>query len=170
MRRTVYRGKTYIGIDNGVSGSIGIIPSSGVGARLINTPTFSVFNYTKEARKITRVDTVSLISFLSRDVLESPFAIIERPMVNPARFQATQSALRALEATLIVLEGLNIPYQFMDSKEWQKSILPRGIKGSDVLKAASLDIGKRLFPQFAKQFKKDADGILIAEYARRERL
>lgn len=170
MRRTVYRGKTYIGIDNGVSGSIGIIPSSGANAKMIITPTFSAFNYTKQVKKLTRIDTMALKQFLRSSRIESPFAVIERPMVNPTRFLATQSALRALEATLIALEGLSIPYQFIDSKEWQKGILPRGIKGSDILKAASLDIGNRLFPQFTTMYKKDADGILIAEWARRERL
>lgn len=168
MGRSIHRGKTYIGIDNGVSGSIGIIPSSGANAIMIITPTFSVFNYTKQVKKITRIDTVNLRSFLAGKL--SPFAIIERPMVNPTRFQATQSALRALEATLITLERLDIPYQFIDSRQWQKTMLPQGIKGSGVLKAASLDIGKRLFPQFADRYKGDADGILIAEWARRERL
>lgn len=168
MRRTTYHGKTYIGIDNGVSGSIGIIPNSGANARMFITPIFSVYNYTKEAKKITRIDVVTLESILSG--ISSPFAIIERPMVNPTRFQATQSALRALEAMLIVIERLSIPHQFIDSREWQKSILPKGIKGSVELKAASLNIGKRLFPQFSKKFKIDADGILIAEYARREKL
>ncbi len=168
MKRNNFYGKTYIGIDNGVSGSIGVIPSNGTNARLLVAPIFSVYDYTKEARKINRINTPSLISFLS-DII-NPFAVIERPMVNPTRFRATQSALRALEATLIVLERLGIPYQFIDSKEWQKSILPRGIKGTDNLKTASLSIGTRLFPQFADKFKKDADGILIAEYARRAQL
>ena len=49
-------------------------------------------------------------------------------------------------------------------------MLPKGIKGADVLKKASLDVGKRLFPQFADKFKGDADGILIAEWARKMNL
>ena len=51
-------------------------------------------------------------------------ASIERPMVNPKRFEATVSALRALEATLIVLESLNIGKEYCDSKGWQKALLP----------------------------------------------
>jgi hypothetical protein len=45
-------------------------------------------------------------------------------------------------------------------------LLPKGIKGSDELKKASLDVGVRLFPKLP--LKKDADGILIAEYMRRK--
>jgi hypothetical protein len=86
-------------------------------------------------------------------------------MVNSTRFNATLSAIRALEATLIALERSQFPYEYIDSKEWQKVLLPKGLKGSDELKAASLDIGKRLFPSL--DIKKDADGLLIAEYMRR---
>ncbi len=169
MKRTLfYSGKTYIGIDNGVTGSIGVVPFSGVDPLMINMPIFNVYNYTKAAQKIHRIETNTLHKFLSNIV--APFAIIERPMVNPARFKATQSALRALEATLIILEKSDIPYQFIDSKQWQKVMLPKGVKGSAKLKEASLSIGKRLFPQFSTMYKKDADGILIAEWARRSRL
>ena len=79
------------------------------------------------------------------------------------------SALRALESTLVVLELLKFSHTFIDSKEWQKVLLPKGVKGTVEQKKASLDIGCRMFPQFEKEFKKqkDADGLLIAEYCRR---
>jgi hypothetical protein len=89
-------------------------------------------------------------------------------MVNSTRFNASLSAIRALEATLIALEESKLPYEYIDSKEWQKHLLPKGLKGSDELKKASLDIGKRLFPSL--ELKKDADGVLIAEYLRRKQL
>ncbi len=90
-------------------------------------------------------------------------------MVNPMRFMATTSALRSLESTLTVIEYLKLPLSYIDSKEWQKLLLPQGIKGSDELKKASLDIGCRLFPQHSDLIKrhKDADGLLMAEYCRR---
>jgi len=66
------------------------------------------------------------------------------------------------------LEDAQWPYEYIDSKEWQKVLLPKGIKGSDELKKASLDIGKRMFPTL--KIKKDADGLLIAEYLRRKYL
>jgi hypothetical protein len=86
-------------------------------------------------------------------------------MVNPGRFFASMSAMRALESTLIVLELHNIPFVYLDSKEWQQVLLPKSLKKDD-LKKASLDIGKRLFPKLP--LKGDADGILIAEYLKRK--
>ncbi|GAH84395.1 unnamed protein product, partial [marine sediment metagenome] len=97
---------------------------------------------------------------------------IERPYVNPQGFKATASALRCLEATLIAIEALGLSYQYMDSKEWQREMLPLGLKGTAELKKASVDIGCRLFPQYAEQIRKhkDGDSLLIAEYARRKGL
>lgn len=167
MARTQFQGKTYIGIDNGVSGTIGIIPFTGGGARFFATPIFSCLNYQKDAKNITRIDAKTLHGILSQ--IDDPFAVVERPLVNPGMFSATLSAVRALESTLVVLEWLEIPYQFVDSKEWQKAMLPNGTKGP-ALKTASKDIACRLFPQFREYIKQDADGLLIAEWARRMRL
>ena len=167
--------KLYIGIDNGVSGSIGW---SGVcSSRLVRvhvfgqsrTPIFSQQNYTKAKGNITRIDSNQfrfMIKQLTRN--NNTLVLIERPMVNPGRFKATISAIRALEATQVILERLELPYQFIDSKEWQKGILPSGVKGSTELKQAGLDIAKRIFPTVV--CKPDADGILIAEWARRKGL
>lgn len=160
-----FSAKTYVGVDNGVSGSIGIIMNGT--SYFYKVPCRKALDYQKNAKNISRIDVVALRRILKDR--HNPMAILERPMVNPQRFTASKSALRALEALLIVLEDLNIPYRFIDSKEWQKEILPKGIKGADALKKASLDIGTRLFPQFRDKFKGDADGILIAEHARRQR-
>lgn len=48
----------------------------------------------------------------------------------------------------------------------------KGIEGSAELKKASMDIGLRLFPDQEEVIKKhkDADALLIAEWARREQL
>ena len=166
MHRTRRPEKVYIGIDNGVTGSLGIISTSGaLYAEYHKTPTISCLNYQKEVAYITRINVVAL-----RDILEGvhcPFALVERPLVNPSMFKATLSAVRALEATLTVLDFLKIPMRFVDSKEWQKEMLPSGIKGPEELKRASLEVGRRLFPAQAHLFKGDADGILIAEWGRR---
>ena len=90
---------------------------------------------------------------------------IERPMVNPMRFAATLSAMRALEATVIFFEGRKIPYSYIDSKEWQKVMLPEGLKGSDELKEASDSICRRLFPD-VEVCKGGGDSLLIAKYMR----
>ena len=159
--------KVAIGIDNGVSGSIGIIDNNG--SIFIETPTISQQNYTKKKANISRIDWHALYDILLPYVNANSIILLERPMVNPQRFLATTSALRSLESTLTVIEYLKLPHAYIDSKEWQKVLLPQGIKGSDELKKASLDIGCRLFPQHSDLIKrhKDADGLLMAEYCRR---
>jgi hypothetical protein len=168
--------KTYIGIDNGSTGSIGIIDHTGK-KDFFNIPTFVEQNYTKTKQNITRIDFKEFNNILHeiksiRCFNYECLALLERPMVNPKRFHATTSALRALEATLIALELNHIAFQYLDSKQWQKQMLPQGIKGSDEQKKASLDMGIRLFPEFKNEIieHKDADGILIAEWARRNNL
>jgi hypothetical protein len=161
----------YVGIDNGVTGSIGIVDEFGNLETFIPMPVFKEQDYTKKKAMVTRIQTGTLCDILSVIDLESARVILERPMVNPTRFVATKSALRALEATLVVLERLCMPYQFIDSKVWQKALLPQGCQKEE-LKKASRDIGTRLFPD-AKDIINalgDADGLLIAEYARRNRL
>ena len=158
--------KTYIGIDNGISGSIGI--TNGVSVIFAKTPITYGQDYTKKKKNISRINVNKLVDLLRPYKDDHCLALIERPMVNPGRFHNSISAVRSLEATLVILEQFKIPIQFVDSKEWQKVMLPSGIKGSDLLKKASKQIGERLFPQF--KFKKDADGMLIAEWARRANL
>jgi hypothetical protein len=164
--------KTYIGIDNGVTGSIAVITDQI--SRMYKTPTVLQQSYTKKKQNISRLNVKEFASMVScpAEYNFNKLAIIERPLVNPRMFKATMSAVRCLEATLTVLESLEIPYMYIDSKEWQRDLLPQGIKGKDELKKASLDIGCRLFPHLKETIikQKDADGILIAEWARRKGL
>lgn len=158
------KNRVFIGIDNGVSGAVTILSESGFIHLHMKTPVKNHLNYTKKKAFINRVDFKELQDALFDNVAnDTPFCMIERPMVNPMRFQASVSALRCLEATEIILELLKIPYQFIDSKEWQKSLLPSGLKGDELKKAAS-QVAKRLFP---KQEIVNADSLLIAEYCRR---
>jgi hypothetical protein len=166
--------KTYIGIDNGVTGSIGIITNDNI-VYFEKTPIKKEQSYTKKKQNITRINgyfLTGLLRFLSPKKNITPvFCLIERPMINPGRWKASMSAIRCLEATLIILEHLEIPFQYIDSKEWQKEMLPSGLKKEE-LKKASVDIGCRLFPRFKEMIikHKDADSLLIAEYARRKGL
>lgn len=98
----------------------------------------------------------------------SGIVLLERPYCNPAGFNASMLAARALEATLVIVDLLKLDYQFVDSKEWQHVMLPKGIIGRDELKKASAETGRRLFP--AVKFKKDADSLLMAEWAKRKGL
>lgn len=165
--------KLYIGIDNGTTGSIGWV---GEGCGYIHTPSFVEQSYTKAKKNISRVDRDAVKS-LFNSIMESMssnelFTVLERPRVNPMQFTTTISAVRSLEAMLTVLEDLKIPHMYCDSRDWQKVMLPSGTKGTSELKKASLDIGIRLFPDFENMIRKqkDADGLLIAEWARREGL
>lgn len=156
--------KTYIGIDNGVSGTVAIISDEMV--VFGKTPVVKVQDYTKRKKIISRLDVVTFDLMLSKVNPNDSFILMERPLVNPTRFQATESALRCHEAMLVLIERRGIPYQFCDSKEWQREMLPKGCQG-DELKKASLDIGNRLFPMYADTKHPDRDALLIAEYARR---
>jgi len=151
----------YLGIDNGVSGGITIISETGEIFVHIKTPVEKHLNYTKKKSFINRVDFRKTMSILT--AFNITFCMIERSMINPMRWVASVSAIRCLEATEIILEELQIPYQFIDSKEWQKVLLPSGLKG-DQLKKAADDVAKRLFP---KQVIVNSDSLLIAEYCRR---
>lgn len=156
----------YIGIDNGVSGSIAVLDDARAVRIFFKMPVFKDLNYTKEKAWVNRVDTKALSGILER-YRDDCRVCIERPMVNPGRFKATASALRALEATLIVLEGNKMPYHFIDSREWQKALLPSGLKGEE-LKAASDAVCKRIFPGIGIRTPGDGDSLLIAEYTRRK--
>lgn len=174
---------TYLGIDNGASGSIGVITSSNE-VFYFHTPVKKCLNYTKVKKWITRVDYNALFAMLQSycncsglpeipgysgysGPTKSAFALIERPLVNPMMFNASASALRSFEVTITVLENLNIGYDVVDSKEWQKVLLPEGMHKED-LKIASLDVAKRLFPKIDFKGFKDGDGLLLAEYCRRK--
>lgn len=157
--------KSFIGIDNGVTGSIGVIYPNGTTA-FIETPVIKEQSYTKEVQYIHRVKWDDLASHISKDAI----VFIERPMVNPKAFTATTSALRALEATLIALQIVGCQYEYIDSKEWQKEFIGSNIIGHKELKQASMKIGVDLFPNHKTKIEKhgDADGLLIAEYCRRK--
>lgn len=177
--------QTYIGIDNGVSGSVAVVDSNGQLLRYGQTPVVKRLNYTKAKEFLHRVDGVALSAILA-PYAQNGSVVIERPMINPMRWTATVSAIRCDEATLIVLESLGMRYHYVDSKEWQKIMLPnrpelkKPVKGATVeekktykkanearkkeTKTLSLEVGKRLFPQV--KFSKDADAALMAEWAR----
>lgn len=159
--------RNYIGIDNGVSGSIGILTN--INRIFTKMPTISELDYTKEKKNITRVNVDKLYDLLLPFSENDSFIAMERPMVNPGRWVATSSALRCHEATLVVIQMLGIPYMFIDSKEWQKLLLPSGCQKEE-LKKASLDVGNRLFPCLSHVNHPDRDGILIAEYCKRKGL
>lgn len=159
----------YIGIDNGVSGSIAVLGEDGTCNFYSHTPVIKCLNYTKAKAWIHRINHDALGRILEPFSEHECRAAIERPMVNPGRFKATVSALRALESTQLILERLRIPYQFVDSKGWQKALLPSGL-AKDELKTASDEVCKRKFPHIAIKHPGDGDSLLIAEFLRTQNL
>ena len=170
----------FIGIDNGSSGSVGILNTDGSFALYSLTPTKKEQNYTQVKKNISRIAVESLEILLKPYVLG--YAFLERPMVNPLKFSTTLGAVRALEATLIVLERLKIPFEYIDSRKWQHLLLPSGIwkvtttsngrtiykSDSKTLKKASKDVVTRMFA--GNTILGDGEGLLIAEYGRRQKL
>ena len=168
--------KLYIGIDNGTSGTIGILGEHN--NIFIETPIIKEQSYTKKKEMISRVDINRLYEILTRAMQYEEcepsdcMVVMERPLINPQMFKTSMSASRTLEAELCVVEMLSMPHVYIDSKQWQKELLPQGVKGSTELKKASKDIGMRMFPAHTELIArhKDADGILIAYWARKNRL
>jgi hypothetical protein len=161
--------KIYIGIDNGVTGSIGIIYNKTEKYKLIKIPIKTEQSYTKTKQQITRICFDNFFNLLNALKHQGNCKIaLERPMINHTRFKATISASRCLESQLIAIEQLLLSYIYIDSKTWQKIYFPKGIKGSVNLKKISRDIGIRIFPEMKDEIiqQKDADGLFIAKYLR----
>ena len=156
-------------IDNGVSGTIGMRSTSGI-CEFFEVPTYTEQYYTKAKKNINLLDVDRIRSMINdlRDRFPDSWirVYMERPMVNATRFFASVSAVVCHYMYVQIFKDLKVPYEIVDSKEWQKEMLPHGIKGSAEQKKASMDAGLRLFPQFEKLIRKhkDADGILGAEF------
>ena len=151
-----------LAIDNGTSAN-GIALLGPDFARYEKLPVKQELSYTKEDRGISRVDAPALRKLFAtwNAPKESTVAVMERPMINPTRFRASMSAMRCLEAELIILEEFGYAIEYIDSRAWQKVLLP-DVEGSDLLKKASLALSQKLYPQF--KFKKDGDSMLIAHW------
>jgi len=155
----------FIGIDNGVSGSVGIIPTEGRAA-WFKMPARKELSYTKAKQFITRIDIPSLAEAFNAVVpLDADIVCkVERPLTRVKWFKSVVSGMRALEAVQIFLEGRKVSYSFIDSREWQRVILPSGLKGTDEMKDASDDICHRLFPHINVFKGGGGDSLLIAKY------
>ena len=166
-------GDVYIGIDNGVSGTIGVIYGCNQ-YDCIKTPVKLEQDYHKTTQNVSRIDRWAFTAFLYKYLhrCNNCYAVMERPMINPRFFKATYSASRSVEATLIYIESFatisGLRYKWLDSKEWQKAMLPKGTMAKE-LKLRSMQIASRSYPNCSELFMKhkDGDGMLMAEYCRK---
>jgi len=166
--------KVYVGIDNGTTGTIGVV---GKGyTDFIETPRMRRRDFQKSREKyLYRLDWelfhIKIQAHIDR-CKGSLAVVIERPFSNAKCWDASIAALRCWESQLQVLERLGVFEPILcSSGPWQKELLP-GVKGEESLKLASKVLGLELFPEHAEIINKhkDADGILIAEWARRNSL
>ena len=153
--------QTIIGIDNGTTGTIAIY----VGKELVNfilTPAFVQQSYTHEINNISRIDVREMVALFSKYSINS-FAVLERPMSDPTRYNSSMIALRAYEATLIALELCGIKSLTIDSKRWQRHYL-KGSSGAG-LKHDCAKLAIKLYPQYTELIENhgDADAIFIAK-------
>lgn len=159
-----------IGIDNGATGSIGIL-IDGQAPVFEEVPTGLSLHYGKKGTKTHRLDRVRFKELLLTSMEEldlrsgaSARVFLERPFTG--RFiNSVLPAHRFFEATMIVLEDLGFGFEVVDSGTWQKSILGN-VKGSAELKQASRLRGVQLYPALATNITQhgDADGLLMAHH------
>lgn len=162
--------RVTIGIDNGATGSVGIIHPGGV---IFDEVPSKPFLAGKSGKTITRVDHAKLGEWIELNACahgtvtrSNVFAYVERPFTGSAMMVNTMVlSARSFEAVIIVLEQLNIGYEVVDSKEWQRPLLG-AVRGSAELKRASLMRGSQLYPAHAEAIRShgDADGLLIAHH------
>jgi hypothetical protein len=164
--------KIWISVDNGSTGSIGFVNKDITNYGFIKTPKKRVRDYTIAKNYISRLDHDCFKKIFKdfKEKYDIQKIILERPLKNPSLFKASVSGIRFFEAQIVILEQLELDYIVVDSKQWQKEILGKDIKGSKMLKAESLNIGYKIFPNMKEIIVKhgDADGLLIAEYFRRK--
>ena len=158
-----------IGIDNGVSGALSILSQNISKFYLSKSYTKKCKSYTKKEQNITRIDVENLrkiiIENIPKEKLNETIAILERPLVNPTRFKASMSAMRSIEATLIVLEELGIDVEYTDSKVWQHGIFTIEERAKLDTKELSRKYGLEYYPQFKDLIEKqDADALLISHF------
>ncbi len=162
-----------IGLDNGTTGSLSVYDTSLNIMALHTLPVKKELDYTKKAKHITRIDfpgMCELFARLKKDTNNDIHVYMEKPFTGGAMFmQNSIKAFRCFEAELIALEECGIGYTVINSKDWQKKLIPQGIKGSTELKKASLEIARRLYPYLSEKLNlSNADSVLIAHHFKSE--
>lgn len=160
--------KCVIFIDNGVTGSIGVYGEDD-SAYMIK-PIVAEQGYQRSKKEMKFPDenalTRIIMTYAEKYGYDHVMIVAERPMINPSRFTASISGAMCYASERSVLKSVCIPHMYCDSRDWQKSMLPSGLKGASELKKASKEKGMSLFPSLVPIIKKqgDADGILGAMY------
>ena len=182
------------GLDNGATGTVSCIvkyPNGTYDIFFQKTPSHITLDYQQNVQYIARIDWKKLKIWFEnvlKQVKENyyrnynieekdikPLIILERPMINADRFKQSKNAARAFEATLIVLEMLNLEnnYIIIDSKKWQHYFFGKNTILLD-LKKESMKEGIKFLSLFKNNYKDlieivknhgDADSLLISRFA-----
>jgi hypothetical protein len=152
---------TYMGIDNGVSGSIGIL-RDGV-PELI-----AAREYTRvkpKRKNALECDPFRLIQILDE---AKPYGVVlERPFRG--QFRNTEVSAAHFDSVVrTILETKGIPFIQVDSKKWQGPLL--GVVKAGETKSTSMSLGKRRWPTLAAEIEDqgDADALFMAVHAMHE--
>lgn len=174
------------GMDNGSTGTLCcLVKEDKDYINFIETPSFQELDYTQELQTINRIDLKKIKDWIENNINNVKkiinndnikcVAILQRPMVNPQRFKQSLHAIRAFEATLILLEMCNIEYIIIDSKKWQHYFFGKNTTQID-LKFESMKLGLNIINDIKQNEKEkelmlncikkhgDADGLLISKY------
>lgn len=173
-----------VGIDNGSTGTICAWHIKNNLIDFILTPNKHVLNYQKQITYIDRIDYIKLNLWFNQQIRKNKelndkeikiVVILERPMVNPQRFDSSINAVRAFQATIILLQQLGIKYVVIDSKEWQHYFFGKDTMMIN-LKLASKKLGIETINMYNNERNAeyvkliedhgDADALLIARYAK----
>lgn len=188
-----------LGIDNGVTGSIALMNPKGKVVMLAKVPTYKEIKWTKPKVKklktktkvvrdeITLIDIDALQRMLVTytSVVSDIHCFLERPAISYAAawsLSTSVSASMSWAYVTYVLKKLKIPRTDIDSKEWQKALIPEatGLKNKEymktlksgernkLLKEASAMFAKSICPKYNSKESGDGDSICICEYGRRK--
>ena len=163
---------TFVGIDNGSTGSIGIIQPEH-DAIYMPMPTISEVDFHKDQEHmVTRVNHPVLETIICNFDPEKTYVTLERPLYNNRMFAQSMSAARAFESVLILLDKYQITRETIDSTQWQNMFFPGNRKSRDkgITKAMSNKYGKIYFPDLDIMGLKDYDGILIAKFCQMKQM
>ena len=194
-----------LGFDNGTTAHFTLVDIEGNLIAYEKIPTFLQASWSKPTKRkyktkngyvskpyqahFTFVDIDALKELLLKVVpsTEHTICYLERPAVNffmGWQIQSSLSAFGAWQSVLYVLKSLGIECIMIDSKQWQKDLIPQATgknnkeylkslkKGerNKLLKEAADKFAHELFPSIEFKESGDGDSICIAEYYRRIQL
>lgn len=162
----------FIGVDPGLKGAIAIIDENGYWIQIQDTPTIT-FQKGKKNKTEYNIGEIKRVLFNFIDISSDKTTVfVEKMQSMPPgiRVQASFSLGYCQGLFEGILTALEIPYQLVISKHWQKHFQITKPKGDK--KTQSFQIASRLFPTATltgpKGGVKDgrSDALLIAEYGR----